>query len=63
MKDTYNLIADGIRKLVGVLARLDRISAEQWAKTHDLARYWEASSLKGEAKIDSEEWRVLRVLF
>ncbi len=52
VKDTYNLIADGIRKLVGVLASLDRISAEQWAKSHDLARYWAGSSLKGEAKID-----------
>jgi hypothetical protein len=52
VKDTYNLIADGIRKLVGVLASLDRISAEHWAKSHDLTRYWEGSSLKGEAKID-----------
>lgn len=52
VKDTYNLIADGIRKLAGVLARLEQITAEQWAKTHDLARYWGGLSLKGDAKID-----------
>ncbi len=52
VKDTYNLIADGIRKLAGVLARLADVSSEQWAKSHDLARYWDASSLKGEAEID-----------
>ena len=35
-----------------VLARLQDISHEQWATQNDFARYWEASSLKGEAGID-----------
>lgn len=52
LKDTYNLVADGIRKLAGALAAADALSAEQWAKLHDLSRYWEASSLKGDAEID-----------
>lgn len=52
LKDTYNLVADGIRKLVGALAAADSLSPEQWAKSHDLSRYWEASSLKGDAEID-----------
>lgn len=52
LKDTYNLVADGIRKLASVLAATDGKSAEAWAKSHELSRYWEASSLKGEAEID-----------
>lgn len=52
VKDTYNLIGDGIRKLAQVLAKMEGVSAEHWAGLHDLSRYWEASSLKGEAGID-----------
>ena len=52
VRDTYNLIGDGIRKVGQVLARLQDISPEQWATQNDFARYWEASSLKGEAGID-----------
>lgn len=52
VRDTYNLIGDGIRKVGQVLARLQAISPEQWAAKNDFARYWEASSLKGEAGID-----------
>lgn len=52
VRDTYNLIGDGIRKVGQVLARLQDISPEQWATKNDFARYWEASSLKGEAGID-----------
>lgn len=52
VKDTYNLIGDGIRKVGQVLARLQDISAEQWAAQNDFRKYWEASSLKGEAEID-----------
>jgi hypothetical protein len=52
VKDTYNLIADGIRKLVGALAGVDKIPASEWAMKNSLNRYWEASSLKGEAQID-----------
>ncbi len=52
VKDTYNLIGDGIRKVGQVLAKMEGVSAEHWAGLHDLSRYWEASSLKGEAGID-----------
>jgi len=52
VKDTYNLIGDGIRKLAQVLARIEKVSAEYWAGLHDFSRYWEASSLKGDAGID-----------
>lgn len=52
VKDTYNLIGDGIRKVGQVLAGLQDISAEQWAAHHDFTKYWTASSLKGEAGID-----------
>lgn len=52
VKDTYNLIADGIMKLVRVLAKIEKISAQDWAKANDLSRYWESSSLKGDAEID-----------
>jgi hypothetical protein len=61
LKDTYNLIADGIRKLATALAAMDAVSAEEWAKSHDLSRYWGASSLKGDAEInwsDAGERRV-----
>lgn len=61
VKDTYNLIADGIRKLSGVLAHLDGQSPQQWAGKWDLSRYWEASSLKGEANIDWSDERERRV--
>lgn len=52
IRDTYNLINDGIRKVGQVLARLEDVSPEQWAARYDLTKYWKASSLKGEAGID-----------
>ena len=52
VRDTYNLIGDGIRKVGQTLARLEGDSAERWAARHHFTRYWDASSLKGEAEID-----------
>lgn len=52
VKDTYNLLADGIVKLGRVLAELAGEKPEAWAAAHDLARYYGTSSLKGEADID-----------
>lgn len=52
VKDTYNLLADGIVKLVRVLAGLDGRTPEAWAATTDLSRYVTSASLKGEADID-----------
>jgi len=54
VKDTYNLLADGIRQLVRVLAGLSGQLPERWAQEHDLGRYY-GSSLKGEAEIDWDD--------
>lgn len=50
VKDTYNLLADGIVQLVRALAKADR-KAEQWASAHGFKSYF-GSSVKGEAGID-----------
>ena len=52
VRDTYNLIGDGIRKVCKILAKIQGLSSEQWATQHDFGKYWNASSLKGEAGID-----------
>jgi hypothetical protein len=51
VKDTYNLLADGIRQLVRALAFLSGQAPEDWAREHDLSRYY-GTSIKGEAEID-----------
>ena len=51
VKDTYNLLADGIVQVVRALAQLDGARAEEWALRHGLALYF-GSSVKGEAGID-----------
>jgi transposase len=51
VKDTYNLLADGIRQLVRALAGLSGQAPETWAHEHDLSRYY-GTSIKGEAEID-----------
>jgi hypothetical protein len=55
VKDTYNLLGDGIVSLVRALAELQGSSPEEWAQAHDLARYFASASLKGEAAIDWED--------
>lgn len=52
VKDTYNLLGDGIRKLGSVLAKIDKQKGEIWAAAHGLSRYWQGLSLKGGAEID-----------
>lgn len=54
VKDTYNLLADGIVKLARALAGLAGAEAAAWMAAHDLGRYL-GSSLKGEAQIDWEK--------
>ena len=51
VKDTYNLLADGIEKLACRLAEVAGEAIASWADTQDLHRYF-GSSLKGEAAID-----------
>ncbi len=57
VKDTYNLLSDGIISLVRVLAELSGLKPAEWAKGHDLSRYFADSSqsLKGAAEIDWED--------
>ena len=54
VKDTYNLLADGIRQLVRALALLSGQAPEVWAREHDLSRYY-GTSIKGEAAIDWDD--------
>jgi hypothetical protein len=54
VKDTYNLLADGIAKLVRALATTAGSKPEDWAREHNLERYF-GSSLKGEARIDWDD--------
>ena len=51
VKDTFNLLADGIVNLLRALAQVEGISVGKWAKTRGYGRYL-ASSIKGEATID-----------
>lgn len=54
VKDTYNLLADGIVQVVRALAALEGKKAEVWAREHGLERYF-GSSVKGEADVDWED--------
>ena len=52
VKDTYNLLADGIKKLIWALAKkVAKTKPEVWARGHELSQYY-GSSVKGEAEID-----------
>ncbi len=51
VKDTYNLLANGIVKLLRALSQVEGISAGKWAKAQGYGRYL-ASNIKGEAAID-----------
>ena len=61
MKDTYNLLADGIVKLMRALAVVEGVPVRRWAETHDYKRYV-GSSVKGEAAIDWSNQRARRRL-
>ena len=51
MKDTYNLLADSIVKLIRAFAMVEDMPVRRWAETHGYKRYV-GSSMKGEAAID-----------
>lgn len=61
VKDTYNLIADGIVSVMRVLAGRNHEALEQWARRHNLEAYI-GSSLKGEAAIDWDDKEARRAL-
>ena len=54
VKDTYNLLADGIEKLACRLAEVAGEVIGSWADKQELHRYF-GSSLKGEAAIDWDD--------
>jgi hypothetical protein len=60
LKDTYNLLADGIVSLARALAARTHSDPEEWAREHHLGRYF-GSSLKGEAGIDWDDPEARRV--
>ena len=51
VKDTYNLLADGIVKLLRVLAAVANATLPAWAEAQGYEKYF-GSSIKGEAVID-----------
>ena len=51
VRDTFNLLADGIVKLLRALASVEQASVEEWAESQGYERYLEPS-IKGETAID-----------
>ena len=55
VKDTYNLLADGIKKLIWTLSkRIARMNPPVWAREQGFGRYF-GSSIKGQAEIDWDD--------
>ena len=61
VKDTYNLLADGIVKLLRVLAAVANTTVREWAEVQGYERYF-GSSIKGEAAIDWSDREAQRKL-
>ena len=61
VKDTYNLLADGIVKLLRALAAVAKIAVGEWAEAQGYQRYL-GSSIKGEATIDWSDRKARRKL-
>ena len=61
VKDTYNLLADSIVKLLRALATVANIAVGEWAEAQGYERYL-GSSIKGEATIDWSDRKAQRKL-
>ena len=61
VRDTYNLLADGVVKLMRALAVVEKVPVRRWAGTHEYQRYV-GSSVKGAAAIDWSDRRERRKL-
>ena len=59
--DTYTLLADGIMKLMRVLAMVENVPVRQWAEAHGYLRH-SGSSVKGDAAIDWSDRRARQKL-
>src|SRR4030042_3431851 len=56
VKDTYNLLADGIRQLIKSIVEMEGIEVKKWVEEHRIGRYF-APSIKGEADVDWDDER------
>jgi len=54
VKDTYNLLADGVREMLRAMAKAAGNEMPGWAKKHGYARYL-AASIKGEAAVNWDD--------
>ena len=54
VKDTYNLLSDGLVKLVRALSEVERSDLDEWAAARGYERYV-GSSVKGDACIDWDD--------
>ena len=61
VKDTCNLLADGIVKLLRALAAVEKSSVKEWVKARGYERYL-GSSVKGESAIDWSDKRARQAL-
>ena len=61
VKDTYNLLADGIVKLMRAMAAVEDVPVAQWAEAHGYKLYV-GSSVKGEAAVDWSDRQARRKL-
>jgi len=55
VKDTYNLLADGVVLVLRVLARQAGVGVEAYGESRGYGRYVQGSSLKGEAAINWDD--------
>ena len=62
VRDTYNLLADGIVKLLRALAAVAKIDVREWDEAQGYAKYL-SSSIKGEAVIDWSDRKARRKLW
>ena len=61
VRDTYNLLADGIVKLLRALAAVAKLDVREWAEAQGYGKYL-SSSIKGEAVIDWSDRKARRKL-
>ena len=61
VKDTYNLLADGIVKLLRALAAVEQAPVREWGQAREYERYL-GSSVKGKAAIDWADRRARTAL-
>ena len=61
VKDTCNLLADGVVQLLRALAAVEKITVKEWGKAQGYGRYL-ASSIKGEAAIDWSDRKARQTL-